>query len=600
MAANSILANMSVIIDAKTAALTKSLDQSSRQLQKFSGNIANIGKTLIAGFGLIEIGRGVIDVTSQFEKFEAVLTNTLGDSSKAQKALKDIREFAQTTPFEVGEVTAAYVRWANQGLTPTIAKMKKLGDVASSLGAGFEQTAEAFKDLAVGQTKRLEEIGISAEAIRGTNMLRLAFKGVTLEIEKNAAGVEKALDIYSQLNGVLGTSDAVSKTLGGRISNLKDAWDGLLLTIGSGSGILGQAVESLTMIVTALANLGKDAALIGQAISPFHDLRDLSKETLDYLIKTGRTDLGNKLSKVLEPFSKQSSVDFLKNLDQNRQDFIYTLDKEGESIEDIVVLWDHYVQKRLEAAQAQREEEKAARLSEILKLKELAIEKAKTKELERQQQIKQGGGGFANRQNNLSDSKIPVLSLDTSPLINAGLELDKLAVKIEEFNPDTSQLKQVGADIKESLDIGPAVAGLVTDLAESLGGALAGTEDFGKAILRAMASFAQTLGGMMIATGIAKIAFDKFKGPAMVAAGIALVAAASATKLTMNARPNLSNGGGGGSSSLARSATQSSGGGMTTAQDSGPALGTVTIRGEDLFVVFQQYERNNKKTKVGG
>jgi phage tail tape-measure protein len=144
MASNSVLAKMAVIIDAQTAQFNKAMDQSSSRLNKFGSNVATVGKSLIAGFGLIEITRGVIDVTAEFEKFEAILTNTLGDSSKAQKALKDIREFAQETPFEVSEITAAYVRWANQGLNPTIDRMKKLGDVASSLGAGFEQTAEAF------------------------------------------------------------------------------------------------------------------------------------------------------------------------------------------------------------------------------------------------------------------------------------------------------------------------------------------------------------------------------------------------------------------------------------------------------------------------
>ena len=52
----------------------------------------------------------------------------------------------------------------------------------ASLGAGFEQTAEAFKDLAVGQTKRIEEIGISAQQANGK--IQLSFKGVNIEVEK--------------------------------------------------------------------------------------------------------------------------------------------------------------------------------------------------------------------------------------------------------------------------------------------------------------------------------------------------------------------------------------------------------------------------------
>ena len=249
---------------------------------------------MLAGFGIVEIGRQVIEVTSQFQKFEAILTNTLGSNSDAQYALQSIREFAVRTPFEVSELTAAYVRWANQGLTPTIDKMRMLGDVASSLGAGFEQTAEAFKDLAVGQTKRIEEIGISAEQANGK--IKLSFRGVTIEVEKNAEGVQKALETYSQLNGVLGSTDAVSKTLGGQVSNLKDAWDNFLLTLGQSSGgVLSFVVTSLTSLLTTLSNLGNELDIIGNKLAPWRDINDLSKETLDYALKFGRTDSGKPI-----------------------------------------------------------------------------------------------------------------------------------------------------------------------------------------------------------------------------------------------------------------------------------------------------------------
>jgi hypothetical protein len=338
-----VTSNLTVKIGADIDGLRKELVKANTHLQGFGKGLSSITgqlKGLAAGFGLMEVGKQVIEVTSQFQKFEAILTNTLGSDSAAKKALDNIRDFALNTPFEVSEVTAAYVRWANQGLSPTIDRMKKLGDVASSLGAGFEQTAEAFKDLAVGQTKRLEEIGIAAEAVRGTNKLALSFKGVTLEIEKNAEGVQKALDVYSQLNGVLGTSDAVSQTLGGRISNLKDAWSNLMLSIGEGtSGPLFKAVESLTVITNALGNLGSELALIGQAVSPFHDLRDVSKQTLDYLVKFGRTDTGKRLAEVLKPFSDQDNITFLKAYDENHKNFVSTLLGEGESLDDINVLW---------------------------------------------------------------------------------------------------------------------------------------------------------------------------------------------------------------------------------------------------------------------
>jgi hypothetical protein len=598
MASNSVLAKMAVIIDAQTAQFNKAMDQSSSRLNKFGSNVATVGKSLIAGFGLIEITRGVIDVTAEFEKFEAILTNTLGDSSKAQKALKDIREFAQETPFEVSEITAAYVRWANQGLNPTIDRMKKLGDVASSLGAGFEQTAEAFKDLAVGQTKRLEEIGISATQANGR--IQLSFKGVNLEIEKNAEGVQKALDVYSQLNGVLGTSDAISQTLGGRISNLKDAWANLLLTIGNGNGILGEAVISLTNIVNALADFKSFSALVGQAISPFHDLRDVSEETLNFLLKTGRTDLGHSLKDILEPFAKQDNITFLKNLDKNRADFIYTLDKEGESIEDITVLWDFYVKKRLEAAQAQRAEEKAARLSEVLKSKELAIEQAKTKELEKQQNIKkqpQSDGGFANRQQNLSVG-IPNISIDTTALTKLSVDVKEL---VKPINDSLNSIPQT------AIELGPVLSQALADVAitmgEGIGNIIAqggSLKDLGPILLGALGGVMVQLGQMAIQTGIAigaiKKALMSLNPYVAIAAGIALVALGTAVRARAKGiGKGMGGGGGGGGGNLARSASAST---LSGSPDGNRVeFGEIKWNGRELVLALEN--ANNRSSRLG-
>ncbi len=257
MATTSILGKLLVLISGNNAELVKSLNQSSKQLSSFQKSVSTVGVALKSFIGIgtaLAIGEKIIEVTAQFERFGAILANTLGSQSAAQQALDSIRVFAQQTPFEVSEITAAYVRWANQGLTPTIDKMTKLGDIASSLGAGFEQTAEAFKDLLVGQTKRIEEIGISAQQSNGK--IQLSFKGVNIEIEKNAEGVQKALDTYSQLNGVLGTSEQVALTLGGKISNLKDTYSNLLLTIGSGnSGALKDTVDLFISITAAATRL---------------------------------------------------------------------------------------------------------------------------------------------------------------------------------------------------------------------------------------------------------------------------------------------------------------------------------------------------------
>jgi hypothetical protein len=251
--ANTVLAKMAVEISANTARFNAGLEKASAQAKKFENQLKTVGAAILGAIAFKEIGQQIISVTTQFEKFAAVLQNALGSRSAAQQALNNIKKFASETPFEVSEITAAYVRWTNQGLSPTIDKMRMLGDVASSLGAGFEQTAEAFKDLAVGQTKRIEEIGISAQQANGK--IQLSFKGVNLEIEKNAKGVDAALNLYAKLPGVLGTSSAIAATMGGKISNLKDNLSILAATIGNNSsGLINQFLDFAN---NALGNLNE-------------------------------------------------------------------------------------------------------------------------------------------------------------------------------------------------------------------------------------------------------------------------------------------------------------------------------------------------------
>ena len=237
-----VTAEVGVKISANEVAFKAALDRATSSINKFENRLKNtISVTgalsqALGAFSVYEITRQVINTTSEFQKLETVLGKTLGSSQLAAQSFEMITKFAQESPYQVQELTNVFVRWANLGLSPSIEKMRMLSDVASSLGAGFEQTGEAFKDLMVGQTKRLEEIGISA--VQSNGKIQLSFKGVNIEIEKNAEGVMKALQTYSSLQGVQGASAAVMETLGGKTSNLNDKWTLLMYSIGQSTECL--------------------------------------------------------------------------------------------------------------------------------------------------------------------------------------------------------------------------------------------------------------------------------------------------------------------------------------------------------------------------
>jgi hypothetical protein len=182
--------------------------------------------TAVVGFG-----KAIFDVTARFEKLAAVLKNTLGSGAQASLALEGIKEFAKTTPFSVEELTASFVKLANQGFKPTTEEMRKLGDLASSTGKNFDMLTEAIIDAQVGEFERLKEFGIRAQ--KAGDQVTFTFKGVQTQTKFTNEAIREYILSLGDYEGVAGAAAAVSGTLGGQVNNLGDAWDNFLNKIGT-------------------------------------------------------------------------------------------------------------------------------------------------------------------------------------------------------------------------------------------------------------------------------------------------------------------------------------------------------------------------------
>lgn len=198
-------------------------------------NLAKSGAGLLAGFfavsQVVSFGKSVFNVTAEFEKMQAVLKNTLGSNSAAMLSMEAIKKFAQTTPFSVQELTASFIKLANQGFQPNVEQMKRLGDLASSTGKTFDQLTEAIIDAQVGEFERLKEFGIRAQ--KQGDIVKFTFKGIETQTQFTNAAIREYILSLGDLNGVSGSAAAISETLGGKVNNLGDAWDNFLNKIGT-------------------------------------------------------------------------------------------------------------------------------------------------------------------------------------------------------------------------------------------------------------------------------------------------------------------------------------------------------------------------------
>jgi len=207
-----------------------------RLLKPVNGLMKRIGPlgTAIGGaFAVGTISRFANEVTStlaDFERYEAVLKNTLGSGSEAKKVLREITDFAASTPFQVDQLTDSYVRLANQGFKPNRKELMSLSDLASSTGKDFDQLTEAIIDAQVGEFERLKEFGIRAS--KSGDQVTFSFKGQQKQVAFNEKAIRSYLLSLGELNGVQGASAAIMETTGGKTSNLQDKLTRLKLTIG--------------------------------------------------------------------------------------------------------------------------------------------------------------------------------------------------------------------------------------------------------------------------------------------------------------------------------------------------------------------------------
>jgi len=233
-----------------------------------SGRIDGTFKSIAAGMAgaftfaaAAQFRQKLIDVRGEFQKFEAILANSLGSQREAAASMEMLSDVASKTPFQLDQLTGSYVKLVNQGFKPTREELIKLGDLASSTGKGFDQLVEAVLDAQTGQFERLKEFGIKASA--SGDQIAFSFKGVTTTVQNSGAAIRDYMLSLGDMQGVKGSMQAISKTLVGQVSNLEDAITAMFNKIGSQSeGFLSGSISATKYLVDNYTEIGKAVEML--------------------------------------------------------------------------------------------------------------------------------------------------------------------------------------------------------------------------------------------------------------------------------------------------------------------------------------------------
>ena len=229
------------------------LSNSVEQVSKKGSMIGDFvkGSLITQGLGMVTssisgVIEKTIDATAEYQKFQAVLSTTLGSDAMANESMKMIQAFADVTNFSSTELTDSFIKLANRNVVLKTEELTNMADVANATGKSFEQLTEAILD--INNSERWKEIGIKSKV--AGDKVQLSWKGITKEVENTELGVKNAILEFGKMDGVAGMTDKVGQTVGGKISSLQDTWKGIFLDIGkSTSSSILSVVQSLTDLI---------------------------------------------------------------------------------------------------------------------------------------------------------------------------------------------------------------------------------------------------------------------------------------------------------------------------------------------------------------
>lgn len=228
------------------------------------GQAIGTGMKIAAAAGaaaLSFLGKSVIETSAEFETYQATLETIEGSSERARKALDWIADFGKKTPYDVSQVTEAFVKLKAYGIDPIANdSLRILGDTASAMGKPLSQAVEMFADASTMEFERLKEFGIKAkqEGDSVTFSWTKNGKELTETVKKNATEVRAFLleTLGDRFNGAM---DRQSKTFRGMTSNIGDSWTDFQRRIGEAGFFqnINSKLEGLLNTIDRLDSEGK-------------------------------------------------------------------------------------------------------------------------------------------------------------------------------------------------------------------------------------------------------------------------------------------------------------------------------------------------------
>ena len=263
----------------------KSLEKTSSSVSKnmadnfknFGDKVSKVGTALTLGITtpLTALGVAGVKYNAQLEDFEANLTTLLGSADDAKDMLADLKEMANTTPFETTDLLEATQMMLGFGLETdkTRGYLQTLGDISMGNSQKLMSLTRAFSQIGAAGKATMEDINQMIDA--GFNPLQIMsektgksmaeLRDEVSEGEVSFDDIAEAMEDATKEGGrYYKAMEKASKTMNGKMSTALDALN----------TALGELTESLLPLATKAIEKITDWA------NAFAELDDETKETI--------------------------------------------------------------------------------------------------------------------------------------------------------------------------------------------------------------------------------------------------------------------------------------------------------------------------------
>lgn len=259
-----VLKNISRAMKSTKKAVSEISSAGAQLRDSLTGVVAPIGAITglgaVAGFGGL-VGK-VVQTSAQFEKFQTILETVEGSSEKAKASMSWVSDFATKTPYELQEVTDAFVKLKAYGIDPQAGALMTAGDAAAAMGVPLEQAVEALADAMTGENERLKQFQITSKKVGDeiVYLWRHNGKEIASRVKAdNKAAIEATITSIWNTK-YAGAGEKLSRTWDGMMSNLKDSVSRFVLQIGE-AGLFGFLKESLSGVLDKFNEMAQDGSL---------------------------------------------------------------------------------------------------------------------------------------------------------------------------------------------------------------------------------------------------------------------------------------------------------------------------------------------------